>query len=439
MRMGTKDQIENLKQRVKKRSSLSDEEPDDDDQDDDDVPSISEDDAEALLEFSRQLNLLNSKYTDYRHLKLLRHCVIMAEQVGGLADALESREAAEDVVVWINQERDTPEFSEETNQDYRVALRVFGKRVLKMADDEVPDSLAWVPTGTSNSYDPSPSRSDMLDWEEAKRMAVEGTTNPRDKALIAVSHELGPRGEESHNILIGQVTDADHGIQISLDGKQGEHSVTLINSVPYLQQWLREHPAPDDDEAYLWCNLDDAYDNASYQTFLKRFKKAGRRADIDKPVTPTNFRKSNTYWLAKQGANESFINERQGRTATSDHARRYIAAFGPENENNQYAELQGLDVQTEKTEDRTPLTCPRCDKQTPRDEPFCVWCHQAMEPDAVDKLEKEESQKRRELLRLAKENPELLDAVEEIEPLIESLGGDAKVIDTARKFVEATE
>jgi hypothetical protein len=33
----------------------------------------------------------------------------------------------------------------------------------------------------------------------------------------------------------------------------------------------------------------------------------------------------------------------------------------------------------------------------------------------------------------------LLDAVEEIEPLIETLGGDAKVMDTAREFVEATE
>jgi hypothetical protein len=279
----------------------------------------------------------------------------------------------------------------------------------------------------------------MLDWKEGKKMAVEGTTNSRDKALIAVAHELGPRGEEMHEVRMGQVNDADHGIQISLDGKQGEHSVTLINSVPYLQQWLSEHPESGDDEAFLWCNLDDAYDNASYQTFLGRFKKAGRRVDIDKPVTPTNFRESNTYWLAKQGANESFINERQGRKPTSDHARRYIAEFGPENENNQYAELQGLDVQTEKTEDRTPLTCPRCDKQTPRDEPFCVWCHQAMEPDAVDELEKEESEKRRELLRLAKENPELLDAVEEIEPLIETLGGDAKIMDTAREFVEATE
>jgi len=432
--MGTRNQIENLQKRIKKRSGLSDEPPDDEN-----TPSISEDDAEALLEFSQQLDLLNSKYSDYRHLKLLRHCVIMAEQVGGLADALDSREAAEEVVVWINRERGVPEYSEETNQDYRVALRIFGKRTLKLADDEMPDSLAWVPSGTSNSYDPSPSRSDMLDWEEAKRMAVDGTTNVRDKALIAVAHELGPRGEEMHEVRMYQVNDADHGIQISLDGKQGEHSVTLINSVPYLQQWLGEHPAPDNNDAYLWCNLDDAYDNAVYQTFLKRFKKAGRRADIDKPVTPTNFRKSNTYWLAKQGANESFINERQGRKPTSDHARRYIAEFGPENENNQYAELQGLDVETEKTEDRTPLTCPRCDKQTPRDEPFCVWCHQALEPEAVEKLEQEESEQRRELLRIAKENPELLDAVEELEPLIDTLGGDADIINTAQDFIEATE
>lgn len=430
--MGTRSRIENLQERVRKRSGLSDEQPEDKN-----APTIADDDAEALIEFSRQLDLLKSEYSDYRHEKLLRHCVIMAEQVGGLADALESRDAAEDVVVWINRERGTAEYSEETNQDYRVALRIFGKRTLKRT--EVPDSLAWVPTGTSNSYNPAPNRADMLEWEEAKRMSEEGAKNARDEALFPVSHELGPRGGESHEIRMGQVNDADHGIQIVLDGKQGEHSVTLINSTPYLQKWLAKHPAPDDDDAYLWCKLDEPYNNASYQSFLGRFKDSGRRAGIDKPVTPTNFRKSNTYWLAKQGANEAFINDRQGRSPTSEHARRYIAAFGPENENNQYAQLQGLEVQTEKTENRTPLTCPRCDKETPRDKPFCVWCHQAMEPDAVDKLEKEESKQRRELLRLAKENPELLDAVEDIEPLIETLGGDADVISTARDFVEATE
>lgn len=429
--MSTRDQIEHLRDRIERRSGLSDESPDDD------APEIADDDAKELLKFSRQLDILNSEYGDYRHLKLLRHCVIIGEKVGGLAEALEERDAAEEILLWINTERSPPEFSEETNQDYRVAIRIFGKRTLKM--DEVPESLAWIPTGTSNSYDPTPSRSDMLEWEEAEGMAVKGTTNQRDKALIVVAYELGPRGEEMHDVRIGQVNDADHGMQIALNGKQGEHSVTLINSVPYLQKWLTEHPAPENDDAYLWCNLDDPHDKASYQTFLERFKRAGRRTDTDKPVTPTNFRKSNTYWLAKQGTNESLINERQGRKATSDHARRYLAEFGPENENNQYAQLQGKDVETEKTKDRTPLTCPRCDKETPRDEPFCVWCHQAMEPEAVEELEKQESKQRRELLRIAKENPELLDAVEELEPLIETLGGDAKVVDTAKEFVESTE
>lgn len=425
--MGTRDRIENLQERIKRRSNIGEETPADN------APTISDDDAEALLKFSRQLDLLNSEYSDYRHEKLLRHCVIMAEEIGGLAEALDSREAAEEIVRWINTERGTEEYSEETNHDYRVALRIFGKRTLKL--DDVPESLSWIPTGTSNSHDPTPHRSDMLEWEEAEKMAKEGTNNDRDAALITVSYELGPRGEEMHEARVGQKQDADNGIQIVLDGKQGEHSVTLINSVPFLQQWLSDHPAPDDDEAYLWCNLDDPYDNASYQTFLERFKSAGKEADIDKPVTPTNFRKSNTYWLAKQGASESLINERQGRTKTSDHARRYLAKFGPENENNQYAELQGLEVETEKTKDRTPVTCPRCDKKTPRDEPFCVWCHQALEPDSVEQLEKEESEQRRELLRVAKENPELLDAVEELEPLIKSLGGDPQVIETARQFV----
>lgn len=96
-------------------------------------------------------------------------------------------------------------------------------------------------------------------------------------------------------------------------------------------------------------------------------------------------------------------------------------------------------METEKTEDWTPVTCPRCDKQTPRGEPFCVWCHQAIEPEAVSELEREESEQRRKLLRIAKENPDFLDAVEELEPLIETLGGEPRVIDTAKEFVEATD
>lgn len=63
---------------------------------------MTDEDREALLQFSDTIYLLKSEYTDHRHDKLLRHCTRIAEEVGGLADALEDREATEDIVRWIN-------------------------------------------------------------------------------------------------------------------------------------------------------------------------------------------------------------------------------------------------------------------------------------------------------------------------------------------------
>ena len=72
-------QIENMRERIRE----SDE--------------ISNADREALIEFSDELYLLQTKYSGHRHLKLLSHCTNRAETVGGLADALEDRDAAEEI------------------------------------------------------------------------------------------------------------------------------------------------------------------------------------------------------------------------------------------------------------------------------------------------------------------------------------------------------
>lgn len=400
-----------------------------------DSDAISEDDQEVLLEFSRQLDLLTSEYGAFRHEKLLRHCTIMAEGVGRLADALESREAAEEIVAWINTERGLKDYAEETNQDFRVAIRVFGKRTLKL--DEVPDSLSWIPTETSNSYDPTPDRAKMLEWEEAKEMAEE-CRNTRDAALIMVAYELGARPFELRDMKVGDIYDMKYGIHVMVDGKTGERPVTLIHSVPYLRKWMADHPGREDPDAWLWCKLGDV-ERSSYNTWLDYFKKPAERAGIKKPVTPRNFRKSNAYWLAKQGASATLIEDRQGRTRGSKHVARYIARFGPENESKQYASLQGVDVEEDDHKQDAPVVCPRCDRETPPDEAFCVWCDQALEHGAVEEIEREQEAKRRELLRFVKDNPDFLDQVEGMEPIIELFDGDTAVIDRAKQFSEALE
>jgi integrase len=388
----------------------------------------SEEDQERLIDFIDKLRLLGSQYSDQRREKLLRHCTIIAEEVGGLADALDDKEAAEQIVLWINRTYD----NEETNKDYRNALRTFGARLSE--DGEVPDSLAWIPTTTSRNYKPQPDPANMLDWEEDVRPMIDETMNARDAALLAVAWDSGVRSGELQDLTVGNVSDHKHGLQITVDGKQGQRSVMLITSVPYLNRWLADHPRRDDSTAPLWCKLQSG-EEISYQMFRKIPREAAERADVSKPVTFTNFRKSSASHLASQGVNQAVLEDHHGWTRGSKAASRYISVFA-EASDREVARAHGADVEEEEPEPIAAVTCDRCGEKTPRDEQFCMWCHQALDHGAVTEIEREQDDKRRQLMRVAKENPELLDRLEDMEPLIDALGGDPDVVETARRFVE---
>lgn len=398
-------------------------------------------DRDLLIAFSDRLDLLREEYSDSRHIKLLRHCTRMAEHGGSLHDALHDKESAEEIVRWIHREYK----NEETNRDYRVALRVFGRRVADEVDvetnsDDIPKSLGFVSSKTSRSYDPTPDPAEMLYLKEDVRPMIESAQNPRDAALMSVQFETGLRGGELYDLTVGDVSDSKHGYRLRVDGKTGERSVSLVAdfSVPRLQRWLAEHPNRNDPDAPLWSKLNKP-ERYSYQRFLQCFEECAERAGVNKPTTPTNFRKSNATWLAKnRDANAALIEDRQGRVRGSEAVARYIAQFGDDTEA-QYARLQGKDVEADEPDELAPVKCPRCSRETPREESFCMWCDQALEHGAVDDLEQKEKEHRQELLTFAKDNPELLENLEAIEPLIEAVGGDPDVLDTARRFAEATD
>lgn len=337
-------------------------------------------DREALLEFSDRLSLLRETYSWYRHRKLLRHNVRMAELAPArLVDAIEDRKAAEKIVRWIHGEYDLDE-TPETNQNYRIALRIFGKRLAD--DDEVPDSLSWIATTLPSSYDPMPDPTEMLRWDKEVQDMLDECRNPRDRAAIALQFDAGLRGGELEDLTLGDISDTETGLVVTVDGKTGQRSIDLIPSVPYVTRWLTEHPRRGERDASVWCKLSDGSE-MSYRSYLKMFKNPGRRAEIDKPVTPTAFRKSNASWLARQGASQTLIEDRQGRTRGSEHTARYIARFGRESANRQYRKLHGQDVEETEEEDIAPLECPRCEKPTPEHESLCVWCGQALDPEAA--------------------------------------------------------
>lgn len=406
-------------------------------------------DRELLLEFSDELKLLREDYGHGRHEKLLRHLVrtseladvclhetLVKEREGDPEDEETfnvAKDASKVVVRWIHDTYDIEEGSQETNRDYRLAFRQFGRHVTR--GDEIPDTQEWVSAKTSRNYSPEPDEADMLRLSDDVEPMIEMARNPRDKALIALQFEGGFRGGELYDMRLKDVSDGEHSLKIRADGKRGEHDVHLIMAVPHLKKWLAEHPGGRED--HLWSKLSKP-ERYSYQRFLQCFKEPAERAGVEKPVTPTNFRKSNAYWLSKRDKSQAFIEDRQGRARGSPVISRYVAKFTGETQEKQYAAMHGIEVEQESTKEVAPVTCPRCEKETPRERDFCIHCNQALDLEAKQLLdsvgealddrvvESNDPDERRDLIRARRtlqEKPAVMDA-EELHELASSLSSD---------------
>lgn len=51
------------------------------------------------------------------------------------------------------------------NPDFREALGAFPGHVTGGYTEEYPDTIAWIPSGTSNSHDSIPNPAEILEWE----------------------------------------------------------------------------------------------------------------------------------------------------------------------------------------------------------------------------------------------------------------------------------
>lgn len=326
-------------------------------------------DKAALFDFDAELALRASEYSVHRHEHLMRRCVRIAEEVGGLADALEEREAAERIVTWIHGEYD----NEETNRDYRGALRVFAK--LTTDGDGIPDTVDWVSGSTSSSYNPVPDPSDMLHWDEHIEPMIEACDYVRDRAMIAVAWDAGCRSGEFRDLKVGDVSDHDHGLRITVDGKTGQRAVTLIPSVPYLERWLDAHPGGDPDDP-LWSHLNKPAE-LSYNGVRKVFRGAAEDAGIDRPVDITNFRKSSASYLAPR-VSQATLEAHHGWHHGSRAAARYIAVFD-EDSDRELAAAHGVEVAVEDESQTEPQPCPVCETLNEPGRKRCRQCRQVLD------------------------------------------------------------
>lgn len=398
--------------------------------------AIPEADRALLRTVSNRIRLMGrAQFSDHRHEFYLRRGTVIARNCGGLADAIDDRDVAERIVGWINATYDSPE----TNKDYRVTLRNLGK--LATEGDDIPDALAWVPAGYPDNHDPAPKPEEMYRLDEHIRPMLDACNNSRDRALIALAWDVGPRAGELFNLTVDRFTDHKYGMQVTLrEGKQGTRSPVLIFAEPRVRQWLEDHPEERGTDAPLWTRTTTCAGGLSNNRVRDIFKERAEAAAMTPPskATPTRMRKSSASFLASEGVSQAHLEAHHGWKTGSDKAARYISVFGEQNDR-EIARAHGMDVSADESEPIAPIPCPRCGQRTPREHGVCIHCNRALDhetnqvlaavSDTIDELlvETDDADSRSKLVEAKQTLDEKPAAVpiDELHQLLTSLDSDA--------------
>jgi len=356
---------------------------------------------EAILDFDRELEL--NDYSVSRRYKYLTRLPKIGEVLDvAFKDA--EREHIEEIVLWLKRRED---INKTTQNDYKILLRRFYKW---LNDGEYPECIEWLEVDNNLDSDKLPE--EMLSEEDVEEL-LKNAQNPRDKAIISMLWETGCRISELLSLTIRSIEDHKHGFKIVVEGKTGARRLPLIESVPYLQQWLEEHPERENKDAPLWVNIGQVNkgEKMAYRSVRKMLNEVGKRANLDKPNHPSHFRDSRATYLASRFT-EAQMCQWFGWVQGSDVPAKYVHMSGRDIDPD-YARLHGIEEEEDhKVSKLIPDECPRCGETVPKEASFCSNCGQALSREAISEVEEDEEKVIKDFMEFIEDNPELKDAIE---------------------------
>ena len=385
----------------------------------DENKNITDGNRERIKAYTRYLYANNfSKSRIYKNLLYLPR---MAEHLRtSFEDA--TKEDIEYVLFWIN----SLDKAESTKSDYKVILKRFYRWI---GDGEYPECVRWVRTENKKAKEVLPE--DLLTEENILKM-IDASENPRDRAFIAILWESGARIGELIDIRIKNFEDYKYGKKIVVRGKTGARRITLISSVPYLQEWLAVHPKKNDPNSYVWVNIGTIRKGGKmeYPAINKMLRETAKKAGIHKPVNPHHFRHSRATYLATKFT-EAQLCQWFGWVQGSRVPAVYVHLSGKDLDAD-YARLYGIeDPEKPSISKMTPKKCPRCGASVESDARFCYRCGMALDLEASQKVEEAEEGMLETFVML--DDPELKKAMELISRMYEIMKNDDEVM---KKFNE---
>lgn len=207
--------------------------------------------------------------------------------------------------------KDGRPYTAQTKVDFKKALRKFYKW-LWGNNETTPEIVSWFDTHVAVPEIPALTRAEI-------QSMVAHTSGSREKAALMVLFDAGARAEEFLNIRLQHVTREDSYYVLRIEhSKTKPRTISVPMCTQLLDDWLQEHPEPDNQDAQLFP--------FTYPALRMCVVRTGKRV-LGKHVTPHLLRHTSaTYYCNKLTAYQ--LCYRYGWSMNSDQPARYIDRAG---------------------------------------------------------------------------------------------------------------
>ena len=364
---------------------------------------ISKENKQTIINFKNYLLSEGIGYAKIgRYLLDLRKYALMLKK--SFSNVKESDLRA--IVGEINQTN----LSEETKKTFKVMLRKFYRFIRGVTKKgQYPPEVEWISIHIPNNHKKLPE--ELLTEEELFKI-IQNCRTIRDKALISTLAESGCRVSEIGNMQIKHVSFEEYGARLTVSGKTGMRKILVINSTPFLQEWVNQHPYNEDKNSFLWCGQNTKF--LSYARIMAILKTASKRAGIKKRIYLHLLRHSRATILANK-MSDSALKHYLGWTQSSKMAGIYIHMSGKETDET-ILEMNGIKVKKEETKSlMKPKKCVRCKVINEATNKFCKICGLALDNEEAERLIESDLKRKQadDLMNKLINDPEILKLIQE--------------------------
>ena len=226
----------------------------------------------------------------------------------------------------------------------------------------------------------------------------------RDRCYHAMARDSSCRPSEILGLRIKDINfkmanDRQYA-EVVVSGKTGQRHIPLISCLPYLKDWIDNHPL-NIPNSYLICSLGNALGakivhesslNNIYKSHKRYFESLLNNPEVspeDKVKIKELLRKPWNPYIRRHSAlteksqilKEHTLRQHAGWSMGSNMHLKYLHYFGNES-NDSILEAYGLKPKSEEIDKMKPRQCPNCNELNKIDSKFCVKCRMVLSYDS---------------------------------------------------------